>query len=203
MKTKFINPLLRKISIILRYHDDLLTSASGESKIMMKRICIEEINHQFLPKVSWLLSSKRVSISDYTLEIGCRFEDSQIYREISTLHALGDLSCVPTILFEGYTMSGSMVLLTDLPLESWISDNDNIDDYIIFQIILDLLLCLEKNMPVVTRMEMWPYETLYKEMVIFILLTLALQLCCNFSLIHVKHYSGLHRFGRIIGVINR
>ncbi|EXX58620.1 hypothetical protein RirG_196280 [Rhizophagus irregularis DAOM 197198w] len=100
-------------------------------------------------------------------------------------------------------MSGSMVLLTDLPLESWISDNDNIDDYIIFQIILDLLLCLEKNMPVVTRMEMWPYETLYKEMVIFILLTLALQLCCNFSLIHVKHYSGLHRFGRIIGVINR
>ncbi|PKK65177.1 hypothetical protein RhiirC2_853800, partial [Rhizophagus irregularis] len=38
---------------------------------------------------------------------------SQIYREISTLHALGDLSCVPTILFEGYTMSGSMVLLTD------------------------------------------------------------------------------------------
>ncbi|GBC31539.2 kinase-like domain-containing protein [Rhizophagus irregularis DAOM 181602=DAOM 197198] len=115
MKTKFINPLLRKISIILRYHDDLLTSASGESKIMMKRICIEEINHQFLPKVSWLLSSKR----------GCRFEDSQIYREISTLHAL--------------------------------------DDYIIFQIILDLLLCLEKNMPVVTRMEMWPYETIIRD----------------------------------------
>jgi serine/threonine protein kinase len=30
------------------------------------------------------------------------------------------------------------------PLESWISDNGNIDDYTIFQIILDLLSCLEK-----------------------------------------------------------
>ncbi|CAB4443399.1 unnamed protein product [Rhizophagus irregularis] len=39
-------------------------------------------------------------------------------------------------------------------------------------------------------MEMWPYETLYKEMVIFILLTLALQLCCNFSPIHVKQLFG-------------
>ncbi|CAB4496028.1 unnamed protein product [Rhizophagus irregularis] len=74
-------------------------------------------------------------------------EISQIYREISALHALGDLSCVPTILFEGYTMGGTMALLTDFagqPLESWISDNDNIDDYTIFQIILDLLSCLEK-----------------------------------------------------------
>ncbi|PKY31332.1 hypothetical protein RhiirB3_419461 [Rhizophagus irregularis] len=44
-------------------------------------------------------------------------------------------------------MGGSLALLTDfagLPLESWISDNGNIDDYTIFQIILDLLSCLEK-----------------------------------------------------------
>ena len=40
-----------------------------------------------------------------------------------------------------------LALLTDFvgqPLESWISDNGNIDDYTIFQIILDLLSCLEK-----------------------------------------------------------
>jgi serine/threonine protein kinase len=63
------------------------------------------------------------------------------------LHALGDLSCVPTILFEGYAVGGSLALLTDFagqPLASWISDNGNIDDYTIFQIILDLLSCLEK-----------------------------------------------------------
>jgi len=44
-------------------------------------------------------------------------------------------------------MGGSLALLTDFvgqPLESWISDNGNIDDYTIFQIILDLLSCLEK-----------------------------------------------------------
>src|SRR3954447_3794973 len=72
---------------------------------------------------------------------------SQVYREISALHALGDLPCVPKILLEGYTMGGSLALLTDFagrPLESWISDNGNIDDNTIFQIILDLLLCLEK-----------------------------------------------------------
>ncbi|CAG8541301.1 10102_t:CDS:10 [Diversispora eburnea] len=52
---------------------------------------------------------------------------SQVYREISALHALGDLPCVPKLLFEGYTTGGSLALLTDFagqPLESWISDND-------------------------------------------------------------------------------
>ncbi|RHZ78561.1 hypothetical protein Glove_161g56 [Diversispora epigaea] len=44
---------------------------------------------------------------------------SQVYCEISVLHALRQ------------------------PLELWISDNSNIDDYMIFQIILDLLSCLE------------------------------------------------------------
>ncbi|CAG8735654.1 15215_t:CDS:2, partial [Rhizophagus irregularis] len=46
-----------------------------------------------------------------------------------------------------HTIRGSLALLTDfveLPLESWISDNGNIDDYTIFQIILDLLSCLKK-----------------------------------------------------------
>ena len=37
----------------------------------------------------------------------------QVYREISALRALGDLPCVPKILFEGYTMGGSLALLTD------------------------------------------------------------------------------------------
>ncbi len=63
------------------------------------------------------------------------------------MRALSDLSCVLKILFEGHTVGGSLALLTDfvgLPLESWISDNGNIDDYTIFQIILDLLSCLEK-----------------------------------------------------------
>jgi serine/threonine protein kinase len=63
------------------------------------------------------------------------------------LHALSDLSCVPKILFEGYTRGGFPALLTDFagqPLESWISNNGNIDDHTIFQIILDLLSCLEK-----------------------------------------------------------
>lgn len=63
------------------------------------------------------------------------------------MHALSDLSCIPKILFEGHTMGGSLALLTDfvgLPLKLWISDNSNIDDYTIFQIILDLLSCLKK-----------------------------------------------------------
>jgi len=87
-------------------------------------------------------------------------------------------------------MGGSLALLTDFagqPLESWISDNGNIDDYTIFQIILDLLSCLEK---IHTRMEMWPYETLYREMAISILLISALQLCFNLSPIHVKQLFG-------------
>ena len=124
------------------------------------------------------------------IEVRKDSEISQVYREISALHALGDLPCVPKILFEGYTMGGSLALLTDFagqPLESWISDNGNIDDHTIFQIVLDLLSCY---MPVVTRMEMWPYEALYREMVISILLISALQLCCNFSPIHVKQLFG-------------
>jgi serine/threonine protein kinase len=63
------------------------------------------------------------------------------------LRALSDLSCVPKILLEGHTGRESLALLTDFvgqPLESWISDNGNIDDYTLFQIILDLLSCLEK-----------------------------------------------------------
>src|SRR5436305_13315468 len=87
------------------------------------------------------------------IEVRKDSEISQVYREISALHGLGDLSCVPTILFEGHTMGVSLDLLTDFagqPLESWISDNGNIDDHTIFQIVLDLLSCY---MPVVTRME--------------------------------------------------
>ncbi|RIB11603.1 kinase-like domain-containing protein [Gigaspora rosea] len=88
-------------------------------------------------------------IKDAVLKIEVRknTEISQVYNEISALQALGDLSCVPKILFEGYTREGYPALLTDFagqPLESWISDNGNIDDRTIFQIILDLLSCLEK-----------------------------------------------------------
>ena len=63
------------------------------------------------------------------------------------LCALRDLSCVPKILFEGHTVGGFPALLTDFvgqSLESLIPNNGNIDDYTIFQIILDLLSCLEK-----------------------------------------------------------
>ncbi|CAG8699222.1 6119_t:CDS:2 [Dentiscutata erythropus] len=88
-------------------------------------------------------------IKDTVLKIEVRkdTEISQVYHEISALQALGDLSCIPKILFEGYTREGYLALLTDFAgqlLESWISDNGNIDDYTIFQIILDLLSCLEK-----------------------------------------------------------
>src|SRR4051794_25104104 len=83
----------------------------------------------------------------FKIEVRKNNEFSQLYQEISALHALSDLSCVPKILFEGHTTGGSLALLTDFvgqPLESWISGNCNIDDYTIFQIILDLLSCLEK-----------------------------------------------------------
>src|ERR1044072_3558866 len=79
------------------------------------------------------------------IEVRKDSEISQVYREISALHGLGGLSCVPKILFEGYTMGRSLALLTDFagqPLESWISDNGNIDDYTISHIILNLLYCL-------------------------------------------------------------
>ncbi|GET58550.1 kinase-like domain-containing protein [Rhizophagus irregularis DAOM 181602=DAOM 197198] len=99
-----------------------------------------------IPEGDWRLETDANSAVDAR----CRFEGklipkgvsrkdteiSQVYREISALHGLGDLSCVPTILFEGYIKEGFLVLLTDFarqPLESWISE-----------IILDLLLCLEK-----------------------------------------------------------
>ena len=81
------------------------------------------------------------------IEVRKNTEISQVYQEILALHALSDLSCVPKILFEGYAMGRSLALLTDFagqPLETWISDNGNIDDYTIFHIILDLLSCLEK-----------------------------------------------------------
>ncbi|CAG8617706.1 715_t:CDS:2 [Dentiscutata erythropus] len=58
-----------------------------------------------------------------------------------------DLSCVPKILFEGHTEGGSWAIITDFlgqPLETWISDNGGIDDCTLFQILLDLLLCLEQ-----------------------------------------------------------
>ncbi|CAG8620137.1 7238_t:CDS:2 [Ambispora gerdemannii] len=99
--------------------------------------------------IVFLAQVRDYGIKDAVLKIEVRkdSEISQVYREISALHGLGGLSCVPTILFEGYTMGGSLALLTDFvgqPLESWISDNGNIDDYTIFQIILNLLSCLEK-----------------------------------------------------------
>ncbi|GBB95941.1 hypothetical protein RclHR1_02650012 [Rhizophagus clarus] len=143
--------------IIERYHDDLSMRASGEKK--ESRICIG-ISHQFLLKIISHLGNGRecivflaqvrdYGIKDAVLKIEVRrdSEISQVYREISALHGLGGLSCVPKILFEGYTMGRSLALLTDFagqPLESWISDNGNIDDYTIFHIILDLLSCLEK-----------------------------------------------------------
>ncbi|GBC31524.2 uncharacterized protein OCT59_016450 [Rhizophagus irregularis] len=171
-------------SIILRYHDGLLTRASGESQNNDETYMYRRNKSLFSPEsllasfikegiyirlysgncihvqiTSHLGNGKKcivflVQVHDYEIrdavlkiEVLKDSENSQIYREISALHALGDLSCVPTILFEGYTMGGTMALLTDFagqPLESWISDNDNIDDYTIFQIILDLLSCLEK-----------------------------------------------------------
>ncbi|CAI2198597.1 6607_t:CDS:2, partial [Funneliformis geosporum] len=99
--------------------------------------------------IVFLAQVRDYGIKDAVLKIEVRkdSEISQVYREISALHGLGDLSCVPTILFEGHTMGGSLALLTDFagqPLESWISDNGNIDDHTIFQIVLDLLSCLEK-----------------------------------------------------------
>ncbi|CAB5185865.1 unnamed protein product [Rhizophagus irregularis] len=99
--------------------------------------------------IVFLAQVRDYGIKDAVLKIEvCKnTEIFQVCREISVLRALSDLSCVPKILFEGHTMGGSLALLTDfagLPLESWISDNGNIDDYTIFQIILDLLSCLEK-----------------------------------------------------------
>ncbi|RIB27059.1 hypothetical protein C2G38_2029715 [Gigaspora rosea] len=99
--------------------------------------------------IVFLAQVRDYKIKDAVLKIEVRknTEISQVYHEISALKALDDLSCVPKILFEGYTREGYLALLTDFagqPLESWISDNGNIDDYTIFQIILDLLSCLEK-----------------------------------------------------------
>ncbi|CAB4399450.1 unnamed protein product [Rhizophagus irregularis] len=99
--------------------------------------------------IVFLAQVRDYGIKDAVLKIEVRkdSEISQVYREISALHGLGGLSCVPTILFEGYTMGGTLALLTDFagqPLESWISDNGNIDDHTISQIVLDLLSCLEK-----------------------------------------------------------
>jgi len=72
---------------------------------------------------------------------------SQIYQEKSALRALSHLTCVPKILFEGHVTGGSQAIITDFvgqPLESWISDNSDINDYTLFQIILDLWSCLEQ-----------------------------------------------------------
>ncbi|CAB4419319.1 unnamed protein product [Rhizophagus irregularis] len=99
--------------------------------------------------IVFLAQVRDYGIMDAVLKIEVRRKHSkisQVYREISALHALGDLRCVPTILFEGYIMKGSLALLTDFagqPLESWISNYDNKDD-IIYHIIMDLLYCLEK-----------------------------------------------------------
>ncbi|KAG9294101.1 hypothetical protein G9A89_015511 [Geosiphon pyriformis] len=81
------------------------------------------------------------------IEVRKNSEFSQIYQEISALHALSNLSCVPKILFEGHTMGGFQAIITDFvgqPLESWISDNGDINDYTLFQIILDLWSCLKQ-----------------------------------------------------------
>ncbi|GES89461.1 protein kinase [Rhizophagus clarus] len=99
--------------------------------------------------IVFLAQVRDYGIKDAVLKIEVRrdSEISQVYREISALHGLDGLSCVPKILFEGYTIGRSLALLTDFagqPLESWISNNGNIDDYTIFHIILDLLSCLEK-----------------------------------------------------------
>ncbi|RHZ81897.1 hypothetical protein Glove_117g498 [Diversispora epigaea] len=88
-------------------------------------------------------------ITEAVLKIEVRQDSgfSQVYQEISVLRALDDLSCVPKILFEGHTMGGSWAIITDFvgqPLETLISDNGSIDDHTLFQILPDLLLCLEK-----------------------------------------------------------
>ncbi|CAG8655115.1 12547_t:CDS:2 [Funneliformis caledonium] len=70
--------------------------------------------------IVFLAQVRDYGIKDAILKIEVRkdSEISQVYREISALHGLGGLSCIPKILFE--------------------------DDYTIFHIILDLLSCLEK-----------------------------------------------------------
>ena len=63
------------------------------------------------------------------------------------MRTLSDLSCVPKILFEGHTAGGFPALLTDFvgqSLESLIPNNGNIDDFILFRVIPDLLSCLQK-----------------------------------------------------------
>ncbi|CAB5146630.1 unnamed protein product [Rhizophagus irregularis] len=85
-------------SIILRYRDDLLTRAFGES----------QNNDE-----TYMYRRNKSSISPKSL-LASFIEEA--------LHALGDLSCVPTILFEGYTMGGSMALLTDFAGQPGIMD---------------------------------------------------------------------------------
>ncbi|PKC02432.1 hypothetical protein RhiirA5_425254 [Rhizophagus irregularis] len=120
----------------------LLTSFIGEN-IYIK---LKSGNYIYVQITSHLRTGKEcivflVQVYDYEIK------DAVLKFEISVLHVLSDLSCILKILFEGHTIRGSLALLTDfvgLPLESWISDNGNIDDYTIFQIILDLLSCLKK-----------------------------------------------------------
>ncbi|PKC67511.1 hypothetical protein RhiirA1_458319 [Rhizophagus irregularis] len=139
----------------------LLTSFIGEN-IYIK---LKSGNYIYVQITSHLRTGKEcivflVQVYDYEIK------DAVLKFEISVLHVLSDLSCILKILFEGHTIRGSLALLTDfvgLPLESWISDNGNIDDYTIFQIILDLLSCLKKIHAYATSLQF--YFDLWQEII--------------------------------------
>ncbi|CAB4430899.1 unnamed protein product [Rhizophagus irregularis] len=91
---------------ILRYHDDLLTRASGESQNNDETYMYRSNKSSISPESLLDFFIEEVhdfEIKDAILKIEVLKDSkiSQIYREILVLHALGDLSCVPTILFEG------------------------------------------------------------------------------------------------------
>ncbi|CAG8548264.1 2523_t:CDS:2 [Acaulospora morrowiae] len=140
--------------LICCYYDDLIkskTRASGEKNKSQNNDYTYILHHTLEPEecIVFLAQVHDYGIKDAVLKIEvCKnSEISQVYREISALRALSNLSCVPKILFEGHTEGGSLALLTGFagqPLESWVSDNGNIDDHTLFQIILNLLSCLEK-----------------------------------------------------------
>ncbi|CAB4377979.1 unnamed protein product [Rhizophagus irregularis] len=129
-------------SIILRYRDDLFTRASGESqnndetyiyRSNKSLISPESLLDSFIEEeyIVFLARVHDFEIKNAVLKIEVLKDSkiSQIYREILALHALGDLSCVPTILFEekiharGYTHG-------DVAIRNVLQRNAIIRDYI-------------------------------------------------------------------------
>ncbi len=102
-------------------------------------------------------------------------------------------------------MKGFLTLLTDFvrqPLESWISDNDNINDYTIFHIILDLLSCLEKiHSHSYMHKDMAIWNVIQKNSHFYLIdfdLTTLLQLHSDLYRSIIQDYNGLYQ---IIGFI--